>query len=267
MSSFTPVAASVALLILLLPDASRGERVAVKHTEGSAHGFLVLRTLDGSAIADGDLVQTTHGSRVTKRMVFRFKDGSAFDETAIFTEEKTFRLLTYRTTQKGPSFPHTLDMSIDVSSQRVTVRYTDDDGETKLVDERLDLPPDLANGLVAVLLKNVDRSATPQSLPIVAATPKPRLIKLEVAAVGEESFSTGLVARKATHYVLKPVIGGVAGLVAPLVGKNPPVSHVWILGGLSPAFVKSEQPLAAGGPVWRIEAVSPVWPRAVAQKR
>ena len=253
--------------MLLVPDVSRGERVAVKHTEGSARGFLVLRMLDGTSIADGDLVQTTHGSRVTKRMGFRFKDGSAFDETAVFSEEKTFRLLTYRTTQKGPSFPHPLDMSIDASSQRVTVRYTDDDGETKLVDERLDLPPDLANGLVAVLLKNVDRNDTPQSLPIVVATPKPRLIKLTVATIGQESFSTGLVARKATHYVLKPVIGGVAGLVALLIGKNPPESHVWILGGAAPAFVKSEQPLAAGGPVWRIEAVSPVWPRAVAQKR
>ena len=253
--------------MLLVPDVSRGDRVAVKHTEGSARGFLVLRMLDGTSIADGDLVQTTHGSRVTKRMVFRFKDGSAFDETAVFSEEKTFRLLTYRMTQKGPSFPHPLDMSIDASSQRVTVRYTDDDGETKLVDERLDLPPDLANGLVAVLLKNVERSDTPQSLPIVVATPKPRLIKLTVATIGQESFSTGLVARKATHYVLKPVIGGVAGLVAPLIGKNPPESHVWILGGVAPAFVKSEQPLAAGGPVWRIEAVSPVWPRAVAQKR
>src|SRR4030095_86131 len=29
--------------------------VAVRHTEGIVHGFLVLRTLDGMPIADGDL--------------------------------------------------------------------------------------------------------------------------------------------------------------------------------------------------------------------
>ena len=34
-----------------------------------------------------------------------------------------------------------------------------------------------------------------------------------------------------------------------------------ILGGEAPAFVKSEQSLYTGGPVWRIELVSPAWPR------
>jgi len=32
--------------------------------------------------------------------------------------------------------------------------------------------------------------------------------------------------------------------------------------GEAPAFVKSEQQLFMGGPVWRIELVSPVWPDA-----
>ena len=63
------------------------------------------------------------------------------------------------------------------------------------------------------------------------------------------------------HYALKVDIGGVAGLVAPLVGKQPPDSHVWVLGGEAPAFVKSEGPMFADGPIWRIELVAPVWPR------
>jgi hypothetical protein len=37
---------------------------------------------------------------------------------------------------------------------------------------------------------------------------------------------------------------------------------VWVLGGDAPTFVKSEQTLYLGGPVWRIELVSPVWPRS-----
>jgi len=37
---------------------------------------------------------------------------------------------------------------------------------------------------------------------------------------------------------------------------------VWILGGDAPAFVKAEQALYIGGPVWRIELASPSWPRA-----
>ena len=49
-------------------------------------------------------------------------------------------------------------------------------------------------------------------------------------------------------------------MLAPLLGKQPPDSHVWILGEEAPAFVKAEQPLYLGGPLWRIELVSPVWP-------
>jgi hypothetical protein len=59
--------------------------------------------------------------------------------------------------------------------------------------------------------------------------------------------------------IIKVEIGGVAGLVSSLVGKQPQDTHVWILGGDAPAFVKLEGPLYQGGPTWRIEPTSPVW--------
>ena len=76
-------------------------------------------------------------------------------------------------------------------------------------------------------------------------------------------FTIAGVTRKATHFVVKVEIGGLAGLVAPLVGKQPPDSHVWILPGEVPAFLKSEGPLYLGGPIWRIELTSPVWAKTV----
>src|SRR4029077_678815 len=75
---------------------------------------------------------------------------------------------------------------------------------------------------------------------MLAATPKARLVTLAIAPQGEESFSTGGSSRKAMHYVVKVNIGGVAGAVAPLVGKQPGDIHVWILGGDAPALVKME---------------------------
>jgi hypothetical protein len=83
----------------------------------------------------------------------------------------------------------------------------------------------------------------------VAAAPKPRIVKLVIAPQGDDSFSFAGSVRKATHFVVKVEIGGIAGLVAPLVGKQPADTHVWILGGKAPAFVKSEGPLCAGGPI------------------
>lgn len=61
------------------------------------------------------------------------------------------------------------------------------------------------------------------------------------------------------HYVLKVDVGGVAGVIAPIVGKQPPDSHVWIATGDVPALVRAEQPFYAGGPLWRIELASPTW--------
>jgi hypothetical protein len=119
------------------------------------------------------------------------------------------------------------------------------------------LPPDLANGLVLTLLKNARAASPPASFSFVAATPKPRMVKLTVTAAGTERFSTGGLGRTAIHYVLKVEIGGLSGLLAPLLGKQPPDSHVWILDSGVPAFVRSEQPLYLGGPLVRIDLVSP----------
>lgn len=235
--------------------------VAVRHTEGLVHGFLVLRTLSGDTLADGDLIQIVRGYRVTNRLVFRFKDGSVHDETAVFSQRGNFRLLSDHLVQKGPAFQHTMEVSIDGPTGQVTVRTTDDDGKEKVVINRLDLPPDVANGMVLTLLKNIPSDASQMTVSMVAATPKPRLVKLAITSQGEEPFSIGGSSRKATHYVVKVEIGGAAGLVAPLLGKQPPDTHVWILGGEAPAFVKSEGPLFFGGPVWRIELASPVWRR------
>jgi hypothetical protein len=249
---------------MLWSGALLADPVAVRHTEGIVHGFLALRTLDGALIANGDLIQLARGDRVTSRLVFRFKDGSIRDETAVFSQRGTFRLLRNHLVQKGPSFPQPLEVSIECASGQVTVRYTDDHGKEKVDVEKMDLPPDLANGMTLTLMKNIQPSASPTALSMVVTTPKPRLVKLAISNAGEESFSTGETRRKATNYVVKVELGGVSGLIAPLIGKQPPDSHVWILQGDAPAFVKSEGPLFQDGPVWRIELVSPVWPKTSA---
>ena len=247
-------------MTIVMSAAPSGQSLPVVHPEGLVHGFLTLKTLDGKALADGDLIQNVRGDRVTSRLLFRFRDGSTHEETVVYAQQPRFRLVTDRLVQKGPSFPRALDMSIDGASGRVVVKYTDD-GEQKVDEEQMKLPPDLVNGFVSTFLKNVRPNAVPESVSYLAATPKPRLVKLEISVAGTETFKTGATPRKATHYVLKVKIGGLSGLVAPLVGKQPPDVHVWILGGEAPAFIRADQPLYAGGPVWRIELTSPTWSR------
>ena len=99
----------VVLLALLLAAALvelRAAPLAVKYTEGLVHGFLILKTLDGRAIADGDLNQVATGSQVRSRLTFRFRDGSLHDETAVFTQRGHFRLVSYRLVQRGERDGH-----------------------------------------------------------------------------------------------------------------------------------------------------------------
>jgi hypothetical protein len=116
-----------------------------------------------------------------------------------------------------------MEVSIDASTGWVTVHTTVDDAKEELLTERLKMPPDVANGMVLTLLKNIQPDASQMKVSMVAATPKPRLVKLVITPRGEEPFSVGGSSRKAAHYVVHVEIGGAAGLVAPLLGKQPPV--------------------------------------------
>jgi hypothetical protein len=253
--------AAIFLTGLLVPSALTAETVAVRHAEGLVHGFLVLRSLDGASLASGDLIQTSQGDRVTSRLVFHFKDGSIQDETAVFTQSGRFRLLTDHMIQSGPTFPHPMEVSIDAVGGRVTVRYREDDGKEKAAEEQMSLPENLANGIVLTLLKNIAPDAASTEVSMLVATPKPRLVKLVITPAGKDSFSAGGASRQAVRFNVKVEIGGLAGLIAPLLGKQPRDTSVWILGGEAPGFVRSEGQMYQGAPLWRIDLTSPVWPR------
>ncbi|HEY4930532.1 MAG TPA: hypothetical protein VII23_03090 [Terriglobales bacterium] len=235
-------------------------QVPVRYTEGLLHGFLVLRTAEGEALAHGDLSQTARGNTVTSRLAFHFKDGSSREETAVFSQLRYFRLLRYQLREKGPAFEHPQQVSIDVSAGTVEVHSNDGNGKEKVTTEHMKLPPDLANGMLFILLKNLPPGSVETKASMLVTTPKPRLVGLAISAQGEDIFEISSEKRKATHYVVKVELKGITGLVAPLLGKEPPDIHAWILRGDAPAFVKSRGPLTAGGPIWQVELESPVWP-------
>jgi hypothetical protein len=240
-------------------------QLPVTYTQGALHGFLVLRTTDGQAIADGDLIEVARGDRVTTHLILRFKDGSLNDETTIFSQRGNFALISDHLVQKGPAFKTPMDVSVNRSLGQVTVRYTDDGGHEKTLTDHMKLPPDLANGIVPILLQNLRPNIPKTTVSMVVATPKPRVVKLVITPRGEDPVLIGASNRKAVHYVVKVDIGGAAGVVAPLVGKQPPDINMWVFEGETPVFLKSEGPLFEGGPIWQIEQTSPVWPQTSAR--
>jgi hypothetical protein len=238
--------------------------IAVRQPEGMIRGYLVIRSLNGVIVANGDSMQAVRGGAVTSHIIYHFKDGSLQDETSVFTQNGHFRLVSDHLVQKGPTFKKPMDVTINAGTGMVTVKYTDDKGQEKMESERMKLPPDLANGIVPYLLMNLPPGAESTTQSMVVATPKPLLIKLQIHPEGEDSFTTGGATHKATRYDAKVDIGGIKGALAQLIGKQPPDTRIWISQGDCPSFVKAEGPSSfEGGPIWLTELVSPAWPETV----
>ena len=248
------------LLVCALQLTARAEPVPVRFVAGTIHGFLDLRSEDGQVVASGDSFQTVRGGRVTSRTIFQFKDGSIDDETTVFSQRHSFQLISDHHIQKGPSFPHPMDVLIDVHTGLVTVHSTGKNGKEEVKTDHLDLPPDLANGLVPIVLQNLPANSAATTVSMVVATPKPRLVKLVISNVGDDKCIVAGSSRKAIHYDIKIDLGGVAGVVAPIIGKAPPNIEVWTIGGDATTFARERGPLYAEGPMMTIQLASPTWP-------
>jgi molybdopterin-binding protein len=244
--------------LIAMSVATSAAPVKVRYPEGSIHGYLALRSLDGKLLASGDLIQTVSGAKLTSRLVYRFKDGSIDDETAVFTQAGCFRLLRDHLVQKGPSFPEATDVTIEAKTGEVTVRQVQD-GKVKVNSSHMDLPPDLANGIILVLIKNLPPQEVESKLSYLAVTPKPRIVHLSIKKDGTDSFTSAELRNTAQRFRIHVELGGLAAIVAPMIGKEPADSLAWISGKQVPAFIKSESPLYVGGPLLRTELVGPVW--------
>jgi hypothetical protein len=245
---------ALCLAALLFAGPAQAEPVAVRFTEGITHGFLALRTADGALIAAGDLTQVARRSAVDSRTVFRFKDGSVWDESVTYSQERVFTLQKYRLLQKGPAFGEGSEVSLDRRAGTWRVRT----GESVLEGE-LALPADTYNGMVVTVTKNLPK-ASRETVHLVVFTPSARLIQLEIAPAGEQKMLVGQLSKSATRYVLKPKLGAWLKVLSTVSGRAPPDSHAWIFTDDAPSFVRFEGPLHTGGPVWHMELTSPRWP-------
>ena len=240
----------LALLTLLAGRPAAADPIAVKYTEGVTRGFPVLRSLTGEKLAQGELAQVPRGDGVVEsRLIFRFKDGSLHDERVVFSQRDVFTVLSYRLVQHGPSFPETLEASIDRATGRYDVRYrADEDSPEATVRGEFELPLDVYNGLLTTLMKNLPVGGS-TVVQIVSFTPKPRLVKMLLAPAAEDPMKVNDAAVIATRFLMRPQLG----LFASLLVTDIPDMKCWIAGGDAPAFLRFEGPLYFMGPVWRID--------------
>lgn len=236
----------------------RGDTIAVRHVEGATHGFLVVRNMAGEPIAYGDMVQDTKDGVVQSRLTFRFKDGSLYDDTTIFSERRVFRVLSDHLIERGSSFKQPMETWLNAKTGEFKARTTDK-GKDKVVSKKIKIPDNLASGIIYVVIKNIDPKAPRTTVSMVVGTPNPRIVKLVITPDGEQRFEIGDLHRTALHYVIKFDLGGVAGVVAPIIGKQPANMDVWIAANGMPTFLMSRGQLFEGGPIWTIALTTPRW--------
>jgi hypothetical protein len=119
--------------------------------------------------------------------------------------------------------------------------------------------------MIGTLLANVDPSAPPFKLGLVVPMGgKARLIHLDISPGEKASFTVTGAPRKATIYEMKLDLGGVVGVVAPIVGKQPPPIIAWILEGEAPLFVREIGQLAEDCPTISIEFAGATFPHTTA---
>jgi len=252
--------AAVAVLVLIAA-AARGDPVTARFPEGTTHGFLILRSLQGQTLAHGELTALPKGDRMESRLSWRFRDGSLQDEWVTYLQKPVLKLLGYKQIQRGPSFPADVEVAFTREPSRYEVKQRErGKKETEELSGTIELPDDVYNGMTATILNNLAKGEVATGR-VLAFTPKPRLVKSTMRAVGEDPIIIGDARRTATRYLVELEIGGVAGVFAKVAGKEPPDLKFWVLGGGVPAFVRFEGPFFVDGPVWRIELSAPRWPK------
>jgi hypothetical protein len=255
-----PVSVFAIIAVLLWSCTVEAAPIRVRLIEGNFRGFLVLRSLEGTAIAYGEVSQKPMGNLVECHTILRFKDGSLYDESVTFSQKSVFRLEGYHLVQHGPSYP-ALEISFDRKSGQYQARsQVAKDDKQKVATGKLEMPADLYNGMSLMLLKNLPGGAG-ATVHMAVFMPEPRLVEMEWSPEGEDEVLLGGRAMKTIRLLVKLKIGGLTGVIASLVGKSPPDLRYWFVTGDVPAFVKFEGSMFLNGPVWRLELTAVEWPK------
>ena len=237
--------------------------VAVRFPEGMTHGFLLVRSLAGEILGQGEMTQVLkEGDLVESQLVFRFKDGSLHDEKVAFSQQRVFTMISYRLVQRGPSFPDQIDISLDRGTAEYTVRSkAGEDGKEEVLTGQVDLPKDVYNGMLIAMSKNLQKGVD-ETVSVLAFTPAPQVVKVQLHAVDEQPVQIGDLSKKATQYIFIPQLGTIKEFFGKALGKLPAEFHYtcWIMVDAAPSFVQFEGPLQLMGQIIRIELVSPRLP-------
>ena len=240
---------AAAFVAIALGVTAQAEKIPVKHVQLPMHTFMVTRSASGRVIARVEFTQSLQGDVATMRLTFRFLDGSIDDETTSYRQNGAFQLIRDHHVEKGPFFTKPVDFAVDAVTNTATSRSVNMNGKIQVDSKHMELPGDLANGIVGTLLLNVPPNTAPFRVSLLAPVNGGRLIHLLISPDGEQSFQMMGKTLKATVFRIHPELGGLLGVIAQLLDLQPKDVMVWVLEGKDPAVVRIVGQLGGFGPV------------------
>ena len=238
-----------AFFTITLATAAPAEPISVTHIQLPRHASMVARSETGKIIARVEFTETVQGDEVTMRRTYRFVYGSIDDETTTYSQRGTFRLVRNHHIQNGPFFATPVDLTVEAATGITTSRTTDKDGKIHVESAHIDLPDDLANGIVGTLLVNVPPNTAPFRMGILTPVLGGRLIRILISPEGEQPFHRTGQTLEATVFRIHPELGGILGMLATLFGLQPKDVMVWVLEGEKPAVMRVVGQMSGFGPV------------------
>ena len=257
-------------VLFLAPFATLNAQIAVKHPVGGLHGFLTIKSQSGNKIGWGEFDEAAQGDTCTIHLTYHFVDGSVDEQTTVFTQRDNFKLVSDHRVQRGKFFPHPMDLAVDGNGQ-ATLKITDTHGNVKTETTHIDTPSDASGGLISyslinAVLTNIAPDASPFKMAmVVPMLGKPHAVRLDVSPAGKANFSIVGTTQHASVFRLKVEIGGIAGAIAPVVGKQPADSLLSVMEGDAPTIVRIVGPLGEDTPVVSIELAGTTWARGTAE--
>lgn len=244
-------------LFVLLSATSCGASVPARRKQEPMRQFLVVKSLDGTVIADGEESSTFEGNRVRSDLVFHFRDGSLDEQVTVFTQDQVFHLINDRHVQRGPSFPTPLDFTVDVPSSTVTW-HEQKLGKDRVYSTHMTLPDDISNGLVPLLAENVPPGSSGFQVSWIAVAIRPILVSLSIQP--DPSADPASAAPPGKRLLLHPELHGLTWTLASVFGKQPADLHFMVSNDPQPYFLRVVGPFYQGGPVWTVESTGPEIP-------
>jgi hypothetical protein len=235
-------AALVGLVVGVAALALARARAIELHTmPGALHGFPSMSDEAGHVMASGELAQELHGTELVARVRWRFRDGHRAEEEDTFTirPELAQRTFSWRETKEGGAERRRFEVDLESGRASATVA----DGAHPLhEDVKLEVPRGRSFAGFGVALAAselpLDHEGATEEISVVAFTPRPRAVTLQIRRGKEESVRAEGRSIASDEFTLHPKLPFPVALFV-----HPKDAHLWFTHRPPRALVRAEQNL------------------------